>query len=135
MWKTPVKHRNCALSFKVDNRATHAVAGMIGIFEGFDLRMFGQYLMYFFFEFALSETVNDPDLDLTLHHGIIERGVQCFQLIFDSVLIVFLTASELGTIDMEVYLLAKHRRIGLAATHGVSSTHHIAAQKISIYLL
>ena len=72
MWKTPVKHRICALSFKMDNGATHTVAGMIGVFEVFDRGMAGQDLVDLLFEFAFAQAVDDPDLDLAFHDGIVE---------------------------------------------------------------
>ena len=135
MWKTPVKHQFCALSFKIDNRAAHAVAGMIAIFEVFDLRVRGQNLMDFVFEFALAEAVYDADLNLAFHDGIVQSGFQGIQLKFDCILIILLAAFELSAIDMQIYLLTKHGRIALAATHGIGSTHHIASQKIRIEFL
>ena len=81
---------------------------MVCVFEGFDLRMPGEYLMDLFFEFAFAEPVNDPDLDLAFHHGIVECGVERLQLKLDGVLIVHLATLEAGAVDMQVYLLTKH---------------------------
>ena len=91
--------------------------------------------MDFLFEFALAEAVNDPDLDLALHHSIVECGIECLQLKLDGVFIVHLAALEAGAVDMQVYLLTKHGGIGLGALDRVSRTHHIAAQETGIYLL
>ena len=135
MWKSSVKHKKCALSFKMDNGGTHAVAGMIGVFKGFDLRMAGEYLMYFFFEFTLAEAVDDTYLYLAFYHGIVEGCIERFELKFDGVFVVFFAAFELCIVDMQVYLFAEHRGIGLAASHGISSTHHVAAQEVSIEFL
>ena len=123
------------MSFKVDKRTAHAVAGVVGVFEGFDLRMTGKYLMDLLFEFALTEAMYDPDLDLAFHDRIVERSLQRLELELDSVFIVHLAALESCAVDMQVYLLTKHRGIGLAALDRVSSTHHIAAQETGIYLL
>jgi len=135
MWKTPVKHKKCALSFKMDNGAAHAISAMIGVIKGFDVGMFGQYLMYFFFEFAFAETMYDPDLNLAFEYRIINSCIEGFELKLDGIFIIHLAAFELRAIDVQVYLLTEHGSIGLAAAYRIGSSHHVAAQEICIELL
>jgi hypothetical protein len=135
MWKTSVKHNKCALSFKMDNGTTHAIACMKGIFKGLDLGMATQYFMYLLFEFPFAQAVDDPDLYLPFSDSIIKGRLQRLQLKLDGIFIVFLSPFKLCAIYMQIYLLAKHRCIRLAATHRISRTHHIAAQEACIEFL